>query len=748
MPHRRLLPQEVVTLLHHVELSNAGWRDRLRQQQVIASLLESRQPLTLTGIRDFTVQTFGSTGTLEDVEEAVRALAAQGKVVMVGANAVKLSEEAAASIMGHVEETRQADVRLRERFLAGLKSHGVTPRHTDEWEDFKEHCFAPLIEQAGARTYEFLTGGDHIATGTMAFRVYSERYAESDRGPLRRVIEEFLDPGDEDVRAFVLQQLQAHFLVRAGGLPQATVEALSGQMRQRIHLSILLDTNFLFSILELHDNPSNEAASELIRLLQDIERRVNLRLCVLPITIDEARRTLIKHEEHLAQVQLSARLGRIASVIDGDLSGITKRYVEASRQAGGRLSARDFFAPFIDNPLTVLRAKGVELHNADLGDWGMRQEIIDDILDQQRYEEKTRGARAKSYEALRHDTILWHYTSSRRPAALDSPLEAGYWVATVDYRLLAYDAYKQRDNRHPVPICVHPATLVQMLQFWAPRSREFDLALFKSIRAMLPRTFDIEAERAAISILGALSRFENVDDLPEDTITSILLNGALRQRIQGRTDVEEQVTLIREAMIEEVNRAKSELQEARRQEEATRSALEVATAQQSKMQQQVVALEKTLAQTEMDHGTTLRSTEEARRELEEKVAALEQAIEESKVRERQSAAARHTRNCRLVASVLAVSGIVGLGLVGWKVGGRVPMGALGSLWVSATGAATGAMIGMLVTEMLGKRRHEIRDWKVFTTFIRFKGWLLTTIGLFLVGVLQEVLGDKIKGVVP
>lgn len=62
-----------------------------------------------------------------------------------------------------------------------------------------------------------------------------------------------------------------------------------------------------------------------------------------------------------------------------------------------------------------------------------------------------------------------------------------------------------------------------MLQLWMPRSPQFDAALFESLRASLPNAFDSESEEMSIRILRALSRYEDVDDLPEETLTSILL---------------------------------------------------------------------------------------------------------------------------------------------------------------------------------------------------------------------------------
>ena len=54
---------------------------------------------------------------------------------------------------------------------------------------------------------------------------------------------------------------------------------------------------------------------------------------------------------------------------------------------------------------------------------------------------------------------------------------------TVDHRLLRFDRQKtQGRDTNAVPICVHPAVLIQMLQLWLPRTPRFDEAMLQSVR--------------------------------------------------------------------------------------------------------------------------------------------------------------------------------------------------------------------------------------------------------------------------
>jgi VIT1/CCC1 family predicted Fe2+/Mn2+ transporter len=98
----------------------------------------------------------------------------------------------------------------------------------------------------------------------------------------------------------------------------------------------------------------------------------------------------------------------------------------------------------------------------------------------------------------------------------------------------------------------------QLLQFWVPRSAEFDAALVASMR--LPfffSSFDSEAERVTVKILGTLGRFENVDQLPEPTITAVLASQALRQRMVAPLSVEESIAAVESAILAENVRAQA-----------------------------------------------------------------------------------------------------------------------------------------------------------------------------------------------
>ena len=191
---------------------------------------------------------------------------------------------------------------------------------------------------------------------------------------------------------------------------------------------------------------------------------------------------------------------------------------------------------------------------------------------------------------------------------------------TVDYGLLRFDADKTRRTRAiTVPICVHPATLIQMLQLWLPRTPQFDEAMLQCVRALLPRPTATEVETVTLRILRALSRFEDVDDLPEETITSVLLSRALRARMETANAADEQNALVKEALVDELAVAERKLSEERNVRSGVEYELQDARSRAAEREQEARKEQMSLQAMQ----TKLRREQESRQDLASRFSFLE-----------------------------------------------------------------------------------------------------------------------------
>jgi hypothetical protein len=347
---------------------------------------------------------------------------------------------------------------------------------------------------------------------------------------------------------YALKLMNSYFFFTATRFDARAIDEVY-RTKGRPQLRFILDTNFVFSVLDLHDNPSNMAATGLMELMKKAASKVNTKLYVLLPTVDEMKRSLAKYEFDLSSLRITGAMANAASEMA--FSGIAAKYIKELRKTGYRMSAKEYFAPYINNMLDVLRSKGIEPFSDKLDVYDQDQTVIDDVLAVQSHSKeraKKSGGRfrEKSYEQIWHDVLLWHVIRDRQNPAATSVLDANVIGITIDYSLLGFDAYKKRINGAGVACFAHPANLIQIMQMFLGASEEFETAIASTLRIpFLVTDYDQDAEKTTLKILSALSRYENIDDIPEATVRHILVNDALRSKMENTENAAEEMELER-----------------------------------------------------------------------------------------------------------------------------------------------------------------------------------------------------------
>lgn len=563
MPEPRLTPQ-LISLIHHVELSKSGWREKALKRLIVAALWIEGKPLTRDEIASLLRVNFHVDVSFHELQRLSDSLCGLHLLVQLPNGNLKIEEAHEAALAEQLEEADRVKQAARDKLTEIIASACPGQDANQLWLDFNELLLLPIIGSLGARTYEAISGSSSAIIESPTLPVFLERYPLPQRPCLRASVLRYLHPASREIKAYVLQLLHAHFCMEACSLSQSTLAAVTGPPGTKPQFTVFVDTNVIFSVLELHENPANEGTQLLPNLAKSLEDRIDVQLRILPPTVEETKRSIMHHLDLAKDIRFVPNLAE-AALLDGPatLSGVTKKFVIECQKARRAIDAQHYFGPYIENLVTILRAKGIELYNDNLDHLSSEQAVIDDILEQRQHQADHTPDHVKSYEMLKHDVVLWHYVDRKRPSLVESPLSARFWVVTVDYRFLGFDAYKRRHSPASIPVCIHPAALIQLLQFWVPRTQEFEDALFGSILApFFAEQFDHNAEAITLRILGILSRFDNAADLPQEAVGDILLNNALRERIQSNTSVQQQIALVKEALVEQVQSRTRQLHEA------------------------------------------------------------------------------------------------------------------------------------------------------------------------------------------
>jgi hypothetical protein len=558
MPHTKLTP-ELVSLVHHVELNKSGWKDRAISRLTVLAAYSAKGAVDVQKIAEWFNGNTSFHISMEDINHTSDLLIKDGTFISLGGGVFKLSESACAGVEQDIKANQDLEEYVKNKFEKIVAEKCQTLPVEDIWRKFSDGFLKPYIQEMGARAIELISGKNLDVNSNGKLTNFIEQCPNNFRSNICEAVIELIDPADVQIRSYICGLINSYFFSEVGSLSDATVSYITKSINKKIELSIFLDTNFLFSMLDLHDNPANAAAKSLLELVSELKGNFNIKLYVSPMTLEEASTVLAYYEVKLRELNTKSKLLEVASKRQ-EISGFTKKFIDASLKSDGKLSAKDYFAPFAKNLLSVIRSKNIELYNRKYDHYHKDQDVIDEILAQIEFEKRRGWAKQKDYTQLEHDICLMHFVRDLRPPVSENPLDAKYWISTIDYKLLGYDKFVSH-TRYKDVLCMHPSTLIQMLQFWIPRTEKLEQAMVSNMRLplLLASGFDAHAEQVTFDILSSLSSYENIDSLGEDTITRILVNEGLRQRVENSVTVEDKVEQVYEAIIEDNKNISEEL---------------------------------------------------------------------------------------------------------------------------------------------------------------------------------------------
>jgi hypothetical protein len=558
---KTLLSPEIVSLVHHVELNQSGWWRKAVSQVVKGILWKAQGTMTQMELGAALKRELGIQLAEEALAKQLDLLASQGAVARLPGPNFKLTEKTNKELTESHDDAIKEQEECRATFLGACAQHCPTLDGAKVWGEFSK-ALNHAITVTGANLFHLLADGE-LERDVDWFAEFLSKFEHVERSGLAQVLSVFFSPESRACRNQVLRLLTAHFFAEASQLRPETLALIEGEKKTR-SIKIVLDTNFIFSVLGLHDNPGDDAALSLLDVAQKSGANLEVRFYVLPSTLDEARRVLLNQMHSVERIRTTRAMARAA--LTQTLPSVAKKFFDAASRSPG-LTATTFFQPYIDDLRSILRDKGISVLEAHQTVYHQRQDVVDDVLDEQRREEaEVPEQKRKSYETLLHDAVLWHAVMDRRSADADSPFDVEYWAVSIDWRLIAFDRKKRSTNASRMPVVLHPSNLVQLVQFWVPRSTELDQSLVDSLRLpMFFQSFDPDDERATVKVLEALSRYENVGDLPEQTLKKVLANQALRGRLRDAdASNDEAIALIREELLTEHRDALAQLESARR----------------------------------------------------------------------------------------------------------------------------------------------------------------------------------------
>lgn len=315
-------------------------------------------------------------------------------------------------------------------------------------------------------------------------------------------------------------------------------EVADGLRKKLNPMTLFLDTNFLFGILELHVNSQVDVSLELIKAVR--EYRFPFKLRYHQATIREMNNSLVYYGGELRRRKWSQAISR-AAVSSERFSGIELRY--HALNSSQSVDVEDFLSPF-DHWDIILRNQEIDVYNPGVSESQLLQRAG---LEADYRDYLKACGREKPHDAIQHDMAILQTVHTLRTNAKSS-LDAGALLVTCDNLLFRFDL--ERSRRAGTSCCtVLPSLFWQLLRPFVSNGEDFDTAFAETFA--LPE-FSLsrgDAAKAASKMLTILAGYGN---LPEETAARMLANDILLKKLQTKNSDREYLEII-DAELAQVN---------------------------------------------------------------------------------------------------------------------------------------------------------------------------------------------------
>ncbi len=548
-----------------------------------------------------------------------------------------LSPSIQVDLQQRIAEARHLEQKVREEWLEEIKKRYPTLPTNELWKTLRSYL-ARAFRRHGVQTTALLAPSveiDSEYSESLSFilddalkDIPSEHQVSA-----RLAISSFFAMGAKypDRAKYIVQLANGTF----NYFSLTVAPDIAEQFRKKLSsLTLFLDTNFLFGILDLTVNSQIAVSNDLLRAVDKYQLPFELRFHRR--TEEELRSSIALYNQQLRSRHWPTSISR-AAVTSPYVSGVELRYHQRHVETG--IDVDSFFAPY-DHVDILLNQKGIARYNPQTDRKYERATLFSEYQGFLR-----RNRKGKSDKQIEHDTTVLDAVREMR-SNVKSSLEAGALLITCDYSLYKFDwESSQREGRYACTVL--PNLFWQVLRPFIPPDSDFDRSFAETFAIPEFRTVGSDSSRASSKMLYLLAAYK---DFPEDTAARLLSNDLLIKHLRTAKDdaafeqyieaaiVAENETLLEEkaALAERLEHERAERKAKEQESEAERARLESQqiVAERAR-REQAEALERARAEERLQAERALGQAEKeklARENAEQRAMAAEKAAAEVKAR--------------------------------------------------------------------------------------------------------------------
>ncbi|RLL81547.1 cell envelope integrity protein TolA [Mesotoga sp. BH458_6_3_2_1] len=530
-----------------------------------------------------TIETlFGLVIPQDQIESALDELEKQNVIIRPGNTNYRLDPAAMEELKQSIEEAQSLEERVRVDWFQQLGDSYPNLPVEDAWEVLRAYLQKTFrrhgIQAAALLDPTVNTPPEHEASLTAILHKAIDEHGFLDKNLRARVeaaVSGFMAAlgRDTDRIKYIAQLADAAFNFYTLEVPADLSEHLRKELRE---LTLFLDTNFLFGILDLHYNTQVQVSHDLMRAIS--EHKLPFKLRFHEETQKEISNTISHYGSILRSRPWTNSLSRAAST-SRNLSGIEQKFHE--RNAAGPIDVDEFLRPF-EHVDSLLATKDIKIYRPH----SERPNDQNDLFHEYREFLDKNGRGDKPYETVMHDVKVLEETRNLRTNAASS-LEAGALLISCDYYLYRFDWEASRKVGRRACVLL-PNIFWQILRPFVPTDQDFEKAFAETFALPEFRVIGSGGSRACSKMLQILATYKEV---PEQTAMKMLANDLLLDRLRSEHDdakfkeqveqafVEENRNLLEEKMSleQELQRQKVRAEEEARKRQEDKAAYEANT---------------------------------------------------------------------------------------------------------------------------------------------------------------------------
>lgn len=565
--------------------------------------LPSEHFSTPTCFKDTIGTLFGIDVPIAQIDDCLNMLEKSG-VISRPTSEYKLNKKNADALRQKINEARGVEERVKAKWFEELQVSFPALPADDAWKTLREYLSRTFrrhgIQAVALLDPSITTPAEHDMSLSFILKQAIEQNLPTALHKLARpALSGFMaKAGDDDDRAHYIAQLaDGAFNFYTLEVPQDLSEALRSRLNE---LTLFLDTNFLFGILDLHYNTQAQVSHDLLRAIST--QKFPFKLRYHEATADEMTRTIGYYGGALKSRVWTSSLSRAAAQ-SRFLSGIEQKFHMTN--AMNAIDVDEFIRKY-EHFDRMLDDKNIKIYKTIKDD---REQARIDLYHDYNEFLKSNNKDDKPYEIVMHDAKVLDTVRHLRTNA-SSSLHAGALIITCDYFLYRFDWENARRTGQKACVLL-PNIFWQILRPFMQGNNGFEKAFAETFALPEFRALSSGASRACSKMLQILATYK---DLPEQTALNLLSNGLLVDNLtvahtdrefeeqieiafveENRSLMEEKASYARQLVEEQQARAEreSELDKAKRDIAAKAGALAL---QESALKEKEAALASLQAQ--------------------------------------------------------------------------------------------------------------------------------------------------------